>query len=215
MNGSAKSVRKQSLITTSKSVDRRVQRTRQLLNEALIALILEKGYDKITVQNIIDRANVGRSTFYAHYLDKEDLLESGLEGLREELGQHLAGEEAAEGSEWLLLPSLALFRHIGEHHHLYRAMIGGRGIDVVERTIHNALVAHAQTHLDQLVVEEGLPSAPPEVIVTYLVGALLALLTWWLDNDQPYPPEQMDEIFRQLTIPGVAAIFGQAPSDPD
>ena len=192
---------------TKRNVDRRVQRTRQLLRDALIALILEKGYDKITVQNIIDRANLGRSTFYAHYLDKEDLLESGLEKLRKELGQHLAGEDAVEGSEWLLLPSLALFRHTGEYHHLYKAMIGGKGIDVVVKTIHDALIAHAQTHLEQLVAKGEQPSVPPLVIVTYLVGALQALLTWWLDNDMPYPPEQMDEMFRQLTKPGVAAVF--------
>ncbi|MEJ2354006.1 MAG: TetR/AcrR family transcriptional regulator, partial [Anaerolineales bacterium] len=60
-------------------VDRRVQRTRQLLNDALMSLIVEKGYDSITVQNIIDRANLGRSTFYAHYQDKDDLLLSGIE----------------------------------------------------------------------------------------------------------------------------------------
>jgi len=192
-----------------RNVDRRVQRTRQLLHQALIALVLEKGYDKITVQNIIDRANLGRSTFYAHYLDKEDLLESGLGKLRQDLGQHLAGENGVEGSEWSLLPSLALFRHVGKHHHLYKAMIGGKGIDVVEKTIEDALIAHAQTHLEQLVATGGQPSVPPLVIVTYLVGALQALLTWWLDNDMPYPPEQMDEMFQQLTIPGISAVLGK------
>ena len=61
---------------TNQKVDRRIQRTRQLLEDALIALILEKGYDKITVQNIVDQANVGRSTFYSHFLDKDDLMEN-------------------------------------------------------------------------------------------------------------------------------------------
>ena len=60
----------------SRKVDRRIQRTRQLLEDALIALILEKGYDKITVQNIFDQANAGRSTFYSHFLDKDDLMEN-------------------------------------------------------------------------------------------------------------------------------------------
>src|SRR5512141_2904590 len=62
-------------------IDRRVQRTQQLLREALVALILEKGYDAITVQDILDLANMGRSTFYAHYRDKEDLLLSGFQML--------------------------------------------------------------------------------------------------------------------------------------
>jgi len=191
-------------------VDRRVQRTRQLLHDALTALILEKGYDKITVQDIIERANVGRSTFYAHYLDKQDLLESGLERLRDELGRNLTGDDAAESAEWTLLPTLELFRHTGQHHDLFRAMIGGTGIDVVVRTIDEALTAHAQALLAELVAERGQPSVPARVMVTYLVGALLALLTWWLDNDMPYPPEQMDQIFQQLTEPGVLAVFGKA-----
>ena len=55
----------------TKAPDRRVQRTRKLLQDALMALILEKGYEAVTIQDIIDRANVGRSTFYAHFLDKQ------------------------------------------------------------------------------------------------------------------------------------------------
>ena len=192
-----------------RTVDRRVQRTRQLLQDALIALILEKGYDRTTVQNIIDRANVGRSTFYAHYLDKEDLLKRGMERLHDELGQNLAGECAVEDSEWSPLPSLALFRHTGETHHLYRAMIGGKGIDVVKKAIEDALIAHARTYLDQLEAEGRCSSVQPPIMVTYLVGALLALLTWWLDHELPYSPEQMDVMYRQLTAPGVMAVLGK------
>ena len=75
---------------TDQKMDRRVQRTRQLLDDALIAQILEKGYDKITVQNIVDQANVGRSTFYAHYLDKDALMESSVEMIMEEFGPHFS-----------------------------------------------------------------------------------------------------------------------------
>ena len=69
----------------TKENDRRVQRTRRTLREALIALILEKGYDQVTVQHIIDRADVGRSTFYAHFENKDKLLLSGFENVREML----------------------------------------------------------------------------------------------------------------------------------
>src|SRR6202012_5392571 len=60
------------------TMDRRVRRTRDLLHRALLDLIAEKGYPHITVQDILDRADVGRSTFYTHYRDKEDLLRSGI-----------------------------------------------------------------------------------------------------------------------------------------
>ena len=66
----------------AKKLDRRVQRTRQLLQDALIAMVIEKGYDAVTIQDIIDRANVGRATFYAHFADKQTLLTSRLEDLR-------------------------------------------------------------------------------------------------------------------------------------
>ena len=69
-------------------MDRRVQRTRDVLHQALISLMIEKGYEVITVQDIIDRANVGRSTFYAHYVGKQDLLLSGLKNLSKHLAAH-------------------------------------------------------------------------------------------------------------------------------
>jgi AcrR family transcriptional regulator len=71
----------------ARAPDRRVQRTRKLLQEALMTLILEKGYEAMTIQDIIDRANVGRATFYNHFLDKQDLLVSGFAELRVSLAQ--------------------------------------------------------------------------------------------------------------------------------
>ncbi len=199
-----------------KKLDRRIQRTRQLLQDALIALILEKGYDKITVQNLIDRANVGRSTFYTHYLDKEDLMASTLDKLREELGMHMTyerdtGDGEAEGEGETFLPSLTLLRHVQKQHHLYKALIGGKGIDIVVKALNEALISHA---LDQLKEQTAAHSAtepivPPLVIATYLAGSLHTLMTWWLDNDMPYSPEQMNVMFRQLTIPGVEAVLGK------
>lgn len=189
----------------NKKVDRRIQRTRQLLQDALIALILEKGYDKITVQNIIDRANVGRSTFYAHYLDKADLMESSVEQLRAELGQHMA-EAGPDGGKEAYLPSLALFRHTQKQHHLYKAMIGGQGIDIVVKAVGDALMSHAQAHFEQAEREGARLTIPVPVMTTYLAGSLYALVTWWLDNDMPYSPEQMNEMFVQLVMGGIETV---------
>src|SRR6478609_3575402 len=88
--------------------DRRSRRSRRLLGDAFVALLQEQRYDTITVQQIIDRANVGRSTFYAHYLDKEDLLQSEIAGMVERLGAHM--DTAPGGAR--LIPSLALLRHL-------------------------------------------------------------------------------------------------------
>ncbi|MEM7348052.1 MAG: TetR/AcrR family transcriptional regulator [Chloroflexota bacterium] len=75
----------------NKKEDRRSTRTRLALHQAIIELMQEKQYETITIQDIIDRANVGRSTFYAHYQDKEDLVNSNVTSILDELGQHLEG----------------------------------------------------------------------------------------------------------------------------
>ncbi|MCP4359116.1 MAG: TetR/AcrR family transcriptional regulator [Chloroflexi bacterium] len=191
---------------TDKKVDRRIQRTRQLLQDALITLILEKGYDKITVQDIIDEANVGRSTFYAHYLDKDDLMESSVEKLREELGQHLSSGSEDE-AQHAMMPSLTLFQHTQQQHHLYKAMIGGRGIEIVVKAIREGLTAHARAYFEEAERAGKRFAVPMDILVTYLAGSLLTLLTWWLDNDMPYSPERMNEIFTQLVQGGIDAVI--------
>ena len=77
----------------NKKTDRRVLRTREVLSNALVDLILEKGYEKITVQNIIDQANIGRSTFYDHFQDKQDLLEKSFGMLADDLNQHVKSHD--------------------------------------------------------------------------------------------------------------------------
>lgn len=191
----------------NQKTDRRIQRSRQLLQDALITLILQKGYDKITVQEIIDEANVGRSTFYAHFLDKDDLMAGSLEKLREELHQHM---DETGGAEEAAIAGLALFRHTQEQHHLYKAMIGGRGIDIVVKALHEALTSHAQAYFEKVERESGPLAVPVPVMTTYLAGTLQTLLRWWLDNDMPYPPEQMNEMFMQLVMGGITAVVPQA-----
>src|SRR3954468_5964455 len=108
--------------------DRRVQRTQQLLREALFALIRKKGFEMLTVQDIIDRANVGRATFYAHFDNKEDLLLSGFDVLRASLRkrQREALSSQSGADERLFAYSYDLLSHVNEYRHLFRAMSGKR-----------------------------------------------------------------------------------------
>src|SRR5258706_10394854 len=138
--------------------DRRSQRTRQLVHTALIELMLERRYDEITVQDIIDRANVGRSTFYAHYLDKEDLLVSGFTQVLDALRQHM---EQHQQGDWRTPPGLAFFfQHVQTHHQLYKALVRGGGIELLYKKGHERLRQNIEQHLVALVPAGRTPAAP-------------------------------------------------------
>src|SRR5512139_4063861 len=107
--------------------DRRSRRTRQALVEALLALLTAKNYDEISINDIVDRANVGRSTFYAHYQDKDDLLRNGFGRALELLIQHVSFGEADQD---LKLDATLLFRHAKGHYELYRTLVWGSGFEV-------------------------------------------------------------------------------------
>jgi AcrR family transcriptional regulator len=186
----------------AKTVDRRVQRTKNLLHNALISLILEKGYDAITVQDIIDRANVGRSTFYAHFWDKDQLLLSGLEIFREMFeNQHKAlPPDQSDKEEAGLGISLVLFQHTGENHRLYKAFIGKGGGELVMQQVRKYLTEQLAEHLKVILPDEKASGMPREVVVVFLSNSLLGMLTWWLDNDMPYPAEQINKMFYQLAV---------------
>lgn len=181
--------------------DRRSQRTRSLIDRAFVELLVEKTYDTITVQDIIDRANVGRSTFYAHYLDKEDVLTSQFQWLIENLHQAPL-TDMAQGT----LASLEIFRHTQAHHHLYKALMWGQGGEMIFK-IWYGLINH---QIEQVLIQylNGRPSTvPPLVLATFISGAFLALLRWWLDNNMPYPPEEINRMFEQMVMPSIKAVL--------
>lgn len=185
--------------------DRRSQRTRQLLNEALIALMQEQPYEKITVQDIIDRANVGRSTFYTHYLDKEDLLVSSFERMLDYLNAQLQQQPQAARQ---ILPSLALFRHVQGHHYLYKTLVWGRGIELIFKNGQAHLSKVAEQNLRGLLGDNPASDVSITLAATFASGALLTLVKWWLENNTPHPPEYMDAMFRQLVTPGIESVLG-------
>jgi AcrR family transcriptional regulator len=187
-----------------KIMDRRIQRTRQLLLDALLALILEKDFDSVTVQEVIDRANVGRSTFYAHFQDKEDLLLSGFEHLKLQLEEHLTGGSVTADSPWAL--SLAMFEHAQEKRQIHKALAGKQGGNIGLQHIEKYLYSYLHTHMKQ-VFSKKKDTVPPEILAQYITGSFMSLLTWWLENDSTYSAEQMNDFYRQLVQPSVDRIM--------
>jgi AcrR family transcriptional regulator len=187
---------------TKQPVDRRVQRTRQLLQNALIGMMVEKGYEATTVQDIIDRANVGRATFYAHFADKETLLASRIEDLRALLAQRQ--REAVQPLGF----SLAMFEHAREHLPLYGAIIGRESGAFVLQRIHRTIADLVAPDLKAV----GFKGTAEQraLAVEFVAGAFMAVLTWWLDHDAKLPPQDVDAVFRDLVIRGLATKAGSA-----
>src|SRR5882724_919932 len=186
-------------------IDRRVARTRAMLQQAHISLILKKGYEAITVDDICDAANVGRSTFYAHYTSKDDLRRSGLEHLRRLLveRQKEALARAGDIRERSLGFSLTMFEHARDHLDLYRALVGGRGGAIALGTIRQILSDLVRNELAAAATKKSADAIPRELVVQYVVGAFMAVMTWWLDGGAKLPPQRVDAMFRHLATQGI------------
>ena len=185
--------------------DRRSKRTRQLLGSALVELMLEKRYDAITVQDILDRANIGRSTFYEHYTDKEDLLMSEIARVIYELAEYTSALGHAPGT---LMPSLEFFRHIQQQSHLIHAFVWGRSVEILMREFQVQLSKAVEQNLRSLSGGEFASSASLSIVARFVASTFLMLVQWWFENELRHSPEQMDERFQQLVMPGVQSALG-------
>ncbi|WP_437991207.1 TetR/AcrR family transcriptional regulator [Sorangium sp. So ce145] len=165
-----------------KIADRRVQKTRKLLSDALVSLILEKGYDEVSIQDIIDRANVGRSTFYSHYENKEQLLLFGHEHLRA-LFLRDAGRP---------LDFLPFYRHLAEMHELVHELLSAEKSErVLTRSLEDILQGSiCRLYAPRLALEEG---ALFVLRSEAAAAALVRLMTSWIHKGMPCSPERMAE----------------------
>jgi AcrR family transcriptional regulator len=197
---SRQTVREWRFAMRNQKEDRRSQRTRQMLHRALFELMSEKRYDSITVQDIIDRANVGRSTFYAHYQDKEDLAMSGLEHMLDRLSEDF-GQGTSKGER--IVYTVRLFQHVQEQQQLFKALVMGRGFDLFFEKGQAYLSKRIETQVRALLPKGQKSQVPLPIVSNHVAGALVTLLKWWLDNKLPYAPERMDEIFHQLVMPSI------------
>jgi AcrR family transcriptional regulator len=184
--------------------DRRSRRTRQLLGDALVELMLEKHFENITVQDILDRADVGRSTFYAHYTDKESLLLSQIEHIIHELEEYASDSRSIHHG---LLPSLALFRHVKEQRRLMQAFVWGRGAEILTQDFQGQISKMIEQNLRAMTGDAIIFSVPVSVIAKFVMSTFLMLLRWWFDEDMRNTPEEMDEMFQKLVMPAIHGLL--------
>ncbi|MEJ2599481.1 MAG: TetR/AcrR family transcriptional regulator [Anaerolineales bacterium] len=184
-----------------KRLDPRVRRTRNLLRNALIELIQEKGYNDVTVKDITERATLNRATFYLHYRDKEDLLAKGFEEIWGELTQRNPlpvtqdGTLALEGTKTTILSD---FKHLNENAEFYRVMLGTQGVpEFVHRMqahVYESTAARLRSVLGDLPVRP----VPVEIVLQFIASAYVGIMEWWLENDRSYTPEEMADFILSL-----------------
>jgi len=191
------------------NTDRRVQRTRELLQKALIELISEQAYDAITIQDIVDRANIGRTTFYLHYNSKDELFVSCHEAIvsRFRIGplhplsrEELLSSEAPRGMT-------SAYRHLEEARPLLYSVFQGKDSLLILRRLRDWSAREIEANL-RAAFPEADSSIPLDVLVNYLAGAQIALIQWWLEKRQPHTLQDLAQMFHRLQRAAIRDAFG-------
>jgi AcrR family transcriptional regulator len=202
--------RPQKATPSPKRTDRRIARTRKLLRDALHSLIHERDYDSIVIKEILDRANVGRSAFYMHFRDKDELLVSAFHDI---LGgvPSLRPLSAERRDERLLWFSLPVFEHLDHLRHAGELKLGSRGRAILH--------GHLQKVLADLIAEDVKRSfrgrrkaagqIPSDLLVQYIDSTFILVLNWWVENKCPVPPKEVDGLFRSLIAPTLKRLSDQ------
>jgi AcrR family transcriptional regulator len=188
-----------------KKIDRRSKRTRHALSSALVELVKEKRFDKITIQNVIDRADVGRSTFYTHFRDKDDLFQKDWERFLDLLADNIDWPKAGAAQ---FVPVTFLFRHLEEFQTFYQSLVRSGMADSIFKSGVEYLANRITMGLNARIKHKSNATIPVPVLSNYLASELFSLLKWWLDNRMPYPPERMDQMYHDLVNPTIKSALG-------
>ena len=186
---------------TRDAADRRTLRTRRALRDAFLALLVERGFDDVNVLEICERANIGRSTFYTHYQSKDELLDGGLDDLRDELRRRVKPATHDVGK---LTFARGLIEHVQEQRRLFRAIVGRRSGIVVQTRF--------RTMVHELVAEDFVRFARNgwrrDAAIHYVTGALVQVLSWWVDARSSVTADEIERLLIELSTNAVAEFRG-------
>ena len=187
------------------AMDRRIEKTRRLLHEALASLTREKPYEEIAVREILDRANVGRSTFYMHFRGKDDLLVSVIHEL---LGRLDRSGEAPAGSidQRTTSFSLHIFEHVLQHRRTAAVVMGTKAWSVVHEHLRRVLSEQIGDELKRhfRARPRGACQIPPELLAQYVAATFILVLNWWVESRIRLQPKEVDTLFQSLVAPTLA-----------
>jgi len=189
------------LAPSKKKTDARVRRTRDALGDALIALMQEKPFDTITVQDVLDRAHVSRSTFYSHYSDKDDLLMSDAEEFFEALSMALSAHGDKSDR---VFPVKEFFGHLSDVQPFYKALVKSGKFQENMELARGHFARGIERRLSELPRAQSIAANERSAIAFTHAGALLSLLKWWLDRGLRETPAEMDELFHRMIWNGAS-----------
>ena len=186
--------------------DRRVQKTQGLLHQALASLVLEKDYDSISVKEILDRANVGRSTFYMHFRDKDELLVSSMHDMLRSV-QSLEPSSPAKPYERIIRFSRPMFEHVHQHRGSGAAKMGARGRAVLHGHLQTALVKLIAGDVKKHFQHGGgtVSRIAPDLLAHHVASTFVLVLNWWVESRSRLTAKEVDDVFRALILPTLAA----------
>ena len=186
--------------------DRRIEKTQSLLRDALVSLIHEKPYDAVAVTEILERANVGRSTFYTHFRDKDELLASCIHDMLRSV-QSAALRSSAKRPERIIWFSFPFFEYHHQHRRTYKAHMGTRGRAIIHE--------HLRRVLAELIADDvkkachgrrkAMGQISPDLLVQYVASTFILVLNWWAESKSPLPPNEVNDLFRTLILPTLDA----------
>lgn len=184
----------------SRKIDARTRRSHERLGMALLQLICEKPMNEVTVQEVLDRASVGRSTFYQHFRDKNDLLLSQLEVFLEVMSTKLSVQKEVSDR---IAPVMEMFGHIGGQNRLYRALADSGSLHDFFDLAQDYFARGIERRLQESKRGAKIPSRELAAVAVIWAGGLLALLRWWLDRGAHEPVAQLDELFHRMVRQGM------------
>ncbi len=192
-----------------RSKDRRVQKTQGLLHGALASLIHEKSYDAIVVKEILARANVGRSTFYTHFRDKDELLESGIRGMLR-ASETTSSMQSTGLADRVLRFSLPIFEHIERYRGASDSRVDAQGQAVVHEHLQRVLVELVADDLRRAgrCRRESGHNVPCDLLARHVASTFLLVLNWWVERGEWLPPRKVNDLFRALVLPAVTEVLG-------
>src|SRR5262245_36191983 len=186
--------------------DRRVQKTKKSLRDALIGLAREKPYDSIGVKEVLDRANVGRSTFYAHFSGKDDLLESGIPHI---LRSSPSPPHSGEPREQLVAFSLPILEYIDQHRRANGPVMTRQGQIAMHEHLRDVLTSVITVDLATAMPPgQASPQLPADLIARHVASTFVLVLNWWIESRTMLTPQEVDARFRTLVLPSLATLRG-------